>query len=208
MRKDAYPKQKVELVFETSRLKQNGEPFIVTAHDVPQEYAEAIPKYFDMMNDGDITIDETAYNSKLRGMKKNNPNTKDYLGWMHHKLGPNLGKAGIWGCKLIGQYTLDSDSIQRPLFYEGQPEESVTQLEVTKPEIEAEEVAESLVEIKEMWNTKNGNFRPGATRILVAQNRETGEFISSRDMPEDFSGQTRDSLEQEAEAILARKEAA
>lgn len=208
MRKDAYPKQKVELVFETSRLKQNGEPLVVTAHDVPQEYAEAIPKYFDMMNDGDITIDEAAYNSKLRGMRKNNPNVKDYLGWMHHKLGPNLGKAGIWGCKLIGQYTLDSDRIQRPLFYDDQTQASITKLEPTKPEIEVEEVTESPVEIKEMWNTKNGNFRPGAIRILVAQNRETGEFIASRETPEDFSGQTRDSLEQEAEAILARQEAA
>jgi hypothetical protein len=206
MRKDAYPKQKVELVFETSRLKQNGEPFVVTAHDVPQEYAEAIPKYFDMMNYGDITIDETAYNSKLRGMRKNNPNTKDHLGWMHHKLGPNLGKAGIWGCKLISQYTLDSDSVQRPLFYDGEPEAVVTQLEPTTPEVD--EPTESLVEVKEMWNTKNGNFQPGAKKILVARNRETGEFIASREMPEDFSGQVRDGLEQEAEAILARQEAA
>lgn len=206
MRKDAYPKQKVELVFETSRLKQNGEPFVVTAHNVPQEYAEAIPKYFDMMNDGDITIDETAYNSKLRGMRKNNPNTKDYLGWMHHKLGPNLGKAGIWGCKLISQYTLDSDSVQRPLFYDGEPEAVVTQLGPTTPEVD--EPVESLVEVIEIWNTKNGNFRTGSKKILVAQNRETGEFIASREMPEDFSGQVRDGLEQEAEAILARQEAA
>lgn len=205
MRKDSYPKEKVELVFETSKLKRNGEPLVVTAHEVPKEYAEAIPKYFDMMNDGGITIDEKAYNSRLRGMRKHNPNVKDYLGWMHHKLGPNLGKAGIWGCKLIGQYTLDSGSVQRPLFYDGQSEASVAQLEVAKPEVE--EVGESLVEIKEMWNTKNGNFRPGAKRILVAQHRETGEFIASREMPEDFSGQTRDSLEREAEAILDRQAA-
>lgn len=205
MRKDSYPKEKVELVFETSKLKRNGEPLVVTAREVPKEYAEAIPKYFDMMNDGGITIDEKAYNSRLRGMRKHNPNAKDYLGWMHHKLGPNLGKAGIWGCKLIGQYTLDSDSVQRPLFYDGQSEASVAQLEVAKPEVE--EVGESLVEIKEMWNTKNGNFRPGAKRILVAQHRETGEFIASREMPEDFSGQTRDSLEREAEAILDRQAA-
>ncbi|OGL34252.1 hypothetical protein A3F64_02655 [Candidatus Saccharibacteria bacterium RIFCSPHIGHO2_12_FULL_42_8] len=206
MRKDAYPKQKVELVFETSRLKQNGEPFVVTAHDVPQEYAEAIPRYFDMMNDGDITIDETAYNSKLRGMRRNNPDTKDYLGWMHHKLGPNLGKAGIWGCKLIGQYSIVDKNPQRALFYDGQPETSVTQPETERPEIDGP--FESLVEIKEMWGTKNGNFRPGAKLILVAIHRETGEFIASREMPEDFSGEVRNSLEQEAETILARQKAA
>ena len=206
MRKDAYPKRKVELVFETSRLDSKGEPIVVTAHKVNEEYANAIPRFFDMSNGGEITIDETAYNSRLRGMRKHNPNVKDYLGWVHHKLGPNLGKAGIWGCKLIGQYSLVDDNPQRALFYDGQPEATVSQLETKKPEID--EPIESLVEVDEMWDTKNGNFRPGAKKILVARNRETGEFIASREMPEDFSGQVRDGLEQEAEAILARQEAA
>ncbi len=205
---------KVELVFETSRLDSKGRPIVVTAHDVPQEYGEAIPRFFDMMNGGEITIDETAYNSRLRGMRKHNPDTKDYLGWMHHKLGPNLGKAGIWGCKLIRQYS-DTDSVQRPLFYDVKPTANVTNIKSARSkdnseitEATAELGTGSPVEIIEKWNTKNGIHRPGATMMLVAINKETGEYISSCELPENHSNQTRDSLAQEAEAILARRQEA
>lgn len=210
MRKDDYPKAKVELVFETSKLDDDGNPIIVTAHKVPAKAAEEIVDYFDMSQGGEIKIDEKRYNRELRRQKAINPNTKDRLGWVYHKLGQNLGKSGIWGCKLIGSYSLLKDNAQLsnmpPLFYdrESTPPAGVSEI---KPAQDGSD-EEPRVEIKEAWNTPNGNFHPGARKILIATHAETGEFIASQEMPEDFGGEARSSLEREAEAILARKKAA
>lgn len=208
MRKNAYPKGKVELVFETSKLDPECNPVVAVAHKVPAESAKQIANYFNIMGNGEIITDEKTYTRELRLRKKDNPKAKDYLGGLHHKLGPNLGKSGIWGCKLVNQYSLDEDNPQRALFYEGHPQVKDNVSELPTPDIEnaSEDVQDLPYKFVEAWKTKDGNFRPNAKRIIMAINKKTGELLGQQELGEDFSTQTelafRDRIAREYEKNL------
>ena len=220
-KKDPYENH-VTVEFEGTHNK-TGEPVSIATGQVPWRIAQEILPYFDVSGRAFMRDKEEHFKNlhHQREKAETTDEVKDYIGHFEKRLGLNerdditLGRAGLLSLRLKRVYSniRDNQHLQtiEPLFDKDAiffPEDTTSKVhKIGDTDVESADSSDAIT-VKETWNTHNGKWRPNAKRIFVAFETATGTVLAKGDVPEDFSGQARESVEREAQRNLARKLAA